>query len=749
MRSQLVPALALALVPSVVSAQPCSYNTWDAPAPVPLYSGTVYDAVEWDPDGPGWMPRVVVTTGYMLVGGSYREAVGYWDGSAWQVLGASEVRSPRAVAVLNGHLIASGEYRSTDGAFRPGVARWSGAAWEPLGAASNEWVQVLYVTPTGELIAGGRFTSIGGIAANRIARWDGTDWAPLGGGITSTYFAPISDMISLPTGDLVVCGVFSGTGDGPAEGIARWDGTRWWAMGDTRYAGFRSLALLPGGDLLAGGGHGEADGVRFEALARWNGSVWSPITSGFRWMVGAIAVLPDGSIIAADGNLSYSDLPDRVARWNGNSWVPLHPPQYGDFRGLRTRADGDVLFWGTFIAPGGINAHGLARLHEDHWRAITPGIMRPGAICLDLQGLPVIAGEACPGCSASAVVRFDGTDSTPLGAFNNKVFAVATAPNGELIAGGSFTAVGQVQASRVARLTPAGWLPMGSGFGPDSFNQLPEVFALLSLPDGDLMTAGKFQRSGSGFVSNIARWNGAEWSQVGSGLLGPVYALGLAPNGDVIAGGRFAQAGSANIARWDGAHWQPMLPGLLGESVRAVHVARDGRLYAGGSLDGGHVYERVGGAWVPLGPGFNGRVLALGEDSRGHLIAGGEFTVCGDQPINRGARWDGTQWVQLAFGFNDAVTEIALMPDGDLAVAGPFTSDGYQPAGGYARLRTPSSDFNGDGDHGTEQDIEAFFACLAGYCCATCWSGDFNGDGDWGTDSDIEAFFRVLAGQPC
>jgi len=60
-----------------------------------------------------------------------------------------------------------------------------------------------------------------------------------------------------------------------------------------------------------------------------------------------------------------------------------------------------------------------------------------------------------------------------------------------------------------------------------------------------------------------------------------------------------------------------------------------------------------------------------------------------------------------------------------------------------------SSDFNADGDFGTDQDIEAFFACLAGQCCPNCGSGDFNADGDFGTDQDIEAFFRVLAGGTC
>jgi hypothetical protein len=62
-----------------------------------------------------------------------------------------------------------------------------------------------------------------------------------------------------------------------------------------------------------------------------------------------------------------------------------------------------------------------------------------------------------------------------------------------------------------------------------------------------------------------------------------------------------------------------------------------------------------------------------------------------------------------------------------------------------------STDFNRDGDSGTDADIEAFFACLAGNCCPTCYPGgpDFNADGDSGTDADIESFFQVLAGQPC
>jgi predicted outer membrane repeat protein len=60
------------------------------------------------------------------------------------------------------------------------------------------------------------------------------------------------------------------------------------------------------------------------------------------------------------------------------------------------------------------------------------------------------------------------------------------------------------------------------------------------------------------------------------------------------------------------------------------------------------------------------------------------------------------------------------------------------------------SDFNMDGDTGTDADIEAFFACLGGNCCQTCAVIDVNCDGDDGTDADIEMYFLMLAGHgPC
>jgi aminopeptidase N len=96
-------------------------------------------------------------------------------------------------------------------------------------------------------------------------------------------------------------------------------------------------------------------------------------------------------------------------------------------------------------------------------------------------------------------------------------------------------------------------------------------------------------------------------------------------------------------------------------------------------------------------------------------------------------------------------------PGTTIVGGGPFPS-GNGVAGGAATWTffviasdCGTADFDGDGDTGTDADIEAFFACLAGSCCAMCYSGgaDFDGDGDTGTDADIESFFRVLAGGNC
>jgi DNA-binding beta-propeller fold protein YncE len=148
------------------------------------------------------------------------------------------------------------------------------------------------------------------------------------------------------------------------------------------------------------------------------------------------------------------------------------------------------------------------------------------------------------------------------------------------------------------------------------------------------------------------------------------------------------------------------------------------------------------------------RSVLLGGTVRGAALDGSVLYAAGLNNSTGGKLWR----INATGAGSSLIDETALSGSpSDLAYS-PATKTAYMaqpvPDGVDAVYVGPTcgtADFDGDGDVGTDADIEAFFACLAGNCCATCWQGgaDFNGDGDVGTDADIESFFRVLAGGPC
>ena len=104
-------------------------------------------------------------------------------------------------------------------------------------------------------------------------------------------------------------------------------------------------------------------------------------------------------------------------------------------------------------------------------------------------------------------------------------------------------------------------------------------------------------------------------------------------------------------------------------------------------------------------------------------------------------------------------TPVLTITGATAAVAGSYTAVAYNDCAtvesdpALLTVGSPcgSTDFDGDGDEGTDADIEAFFSVLSGGVCptGTCGTTDFDGDGDEATDSDIEALFRAIAGGPC
>ncbi len=176
------------------------------------------------------------------------------------------------------------------------------------------------------------------------------------------------------------------------------------------------------------------------------------------------------------------------------------------------------------------------------------------------------------------------------------------------------------------------------------------------------------------------------------GLGGIVYDL-LEFNGELIAGGNFTMSGNVTVngtARWDGSTWHPLGEGVGGPawSTSVFALAEyQGDLIAGGSFisAGGAPVDRIarwdGSQWHPLGEGVNGTITALSVYN-GELIAGGSFTRAGEVDATGIARWDGAAWRPLGGGVDwvtssaDAAANALYVHGGDLIVGGVFTTAG-------------------------------------------------------------------------
>ena len=111
-------------------------------------------------------------------------------------------------------------------------------------------------------------------AAYNIARWDGSRWFALGSGILDTV-----NVIVVSGSNVYVGGRFNTAGGVTVNNIARWDGQNWWPLGAGTDQPVLALAVDGNGRLYAGGAFRNAGGVAVDGLARWNGTAWEKLPS--------------------------------------------------------------------------------------------------------------------------------------------------------------------------------------------------------------------------------------------------------------------------------------------------------------------------------------------------------------------------------------------------------------------------------------------------------------------------------------
>ena len=78
----------------------------------------------------------------------------------------------------------------------------------------------------GSLIIAGAFGIVSGVKVHNIARWDGSRWYPLGEGLEGTVLT-----LAVYRGQLVASGGFNRSGRQILRGIAKWNGLEWYPLG--------------------------------------------------------------------------------------------------------------------------------------------------------------------------------------------------------------------------------------------------------------------------------------------------------------------------------------------------------------------------------------------------------------------------------------------------------------------------------------------------------------------------------------
>ncbi len=618
---------------------------------------------QWD--GTNWLPLRIGVAGTvralevfddgggdeaLYVGGSFATADGrsanniaQWDGASWSSVGLGVNGTISTLEVFDegttSSLIAAGFFNTAGDVLATKIARWDGSTWSPVGTGVNSNINALATFDDGTgpaLYAGGQFAMAGGIVANRVAKWDGSSWSEVGMGINGTVNTfSIFDDGGGPA--LYAGGSFNTAGNESIDRIAKWDGTTWSALGTGIIGVPRTLATYDDGQgpaLYAGGDIVSAGEIGINNITKWNGSSWAALGSGPRYsgtdgQVSAFEVFDDGGGEALYAGGFFTNTGNAYARniskWNGASWSNLDAGLNGSVRAFTVYdfGQGPQLFaGGIFTFAGSIPVDRLARWNGSTWKATGTGM-------------------------------------------NGWVYALTVFDEGDgvaLFAGGTFRSAGNTDALGIAKWNWIDWWSLGTGV------DIPNVRAFAVFDDGSgpaLYAGGSFWIAGSITVRSIARWDGSSWSALsgsfGTGLNHAVYALEVFDDGTGPAlhvGGEFTSAGAtpANyIARWDGSEWSSVGSAPVGagtnDIVYALRTFDDGTgmaLYAGGDFTsaGGnstnHIAKWDGASWQPLGVGINDTVSALIEFDDGGgpaLYVGGTFTTAGGSVSANIARW--------------------------------------------------------------------------------------------------------------
>jgi hypothetical protein len=339
---------------------------------------------------------------------------------------------------------------------------------------------------------------------------------------------------------------------------------------------------------------------------------WMPLGLGVNGTVHAITGSHTNLYVAGEfGAATNSDgtavIANYIVNWNGSTWTPLGSGMNGPYVQAIALSATDLYAAGRFTGAGVAGTNFIAKWNGNTWSPLGSG-MNNHVFALAVAGGDLYAGgefSTAGGTSASSIAKWNGSIWLPLGSgLNNFAWALAVSGTNVYV-GGAFTTAGGSPANLIAGWNGSTWSSLGQGVKGGH-----TVVRALSVAGSDLFVGGDFTLATNpgGMtvpVNYVAKWNGSVWSALGLGLNNPVQGLAISGS-NLYAGGTFNRATNSGggtvtalgIAKWDGTNWSALGSGLGGQAIALAVSGND--LYVGGTFStaGGKPTRNIGLAYL-------------------------------------------------------------------------------------------------------------------------------------------------------
>jgi len=336
--------------------------------------------------------------------------------------------------------------------------------------------------------------------------------------------------------------------------------------------GFARAIAVNNGLVYAGGYFTNCGSQFITNVAVWNGSSWSAVGGGIPSLI-VYALAFNGSDLYAGGQFTQAGTvpATNIARWNGANWNSVGGGLSGTSANVLSLAvfNGSVCAAGTFTDAGGLKVSNFAVWNGSSWSSANGGVSATGYRVINNGNNVLVGGNFLVANNQlmNGIASWDGSNWSSLGTtgHHNGVYAVplAFAADGTNLyaAGSSIAYAGQTNLNLIGRFDGTNWYALGSGISGSSAITGPIGTGVrtLALAGTNLYAGGYFTNAGGVSASNIAVWNGSNWSAMGNGPGGAVYSILVRTNGIYTVGAPFYNSSYFNspfFSKWDGNSWQ-------------------------------------------------------------------------------------------------------------------------------------------------------------------------------------------------